>query len=195
MPSATRCTGRCCMDGVRARAEAAVAPPMGRSARCRLRRGRCRDGGGTRAALRTRASLPAAAAEQLAIVAARALERGAAHEALGGRATRLRARRTGSSPPPLELELRVLEGGGADAPARRRRPAGGGRVRSRPGPARGGSSRPGRGRFRAPGGCTSREENLAEARVARRRRCKRLPPTAMPDCGWPRTPPRASCRC
>jgi len=56
-----------------------------------------------------RGQLPARAAEQLAIVSARALERGAAHEALAA-ARRALALAAGQLAPALELELRVLEG-------------------------------------------------------------------------------------
>lgn len=56
-----------------------------------------------------RGQLPAQAAEQLAIVSARALDRGAAHEALAA-ARRALAPSEGLLAAPLELELRVLEG-------------------------------------------------------------------------------------
>ncbi|NNU42046.1 hypothetical protein [Ramlibacter montanisoli] len=56
-----------------------------------------------------RGQLPTSAAEQLAIVSARALERGAAHEALAA-ARRALALAAGQLAPALELELRVLEG-------------------------------------------------------------------------------------
>jgi DNA-binding winged helix-turn-helix (wHTH) protein len=56
-----------------------------------------------------RGQLPAAAAQQLAIVAARALDRGAAREALAA-ARRALTQADGQLAAPLELELRVLEG-------------------------------------------------------------------------------------
>ena len=56
-----------------------------------------------------RGQLPASAAEQLAIVSARALDRGAAHEALAA-ARRALALADGQLAKALELELRVLEG-------------------------------------------------------------------------------------
>ena len=113
-----------------------------------------------------RGQLPAAAAQQLAIVSARALDRGAAHEAL---AAARRALVLGDGRLATRAGTRIARAGGRrpDARARGGRPAGGGRIRPRPGPACGATSRHGRGRCRAPGGCTSRGGVRPGARAGR----------------------------